>query len=168
MPFIKKITHHFEEFIACICLSLVAISVFTQVITRYIFEIGLHWTEPMASVSMVWLVYMGACLCIRERYHIRIVIVAQILPTAMGRFAIIVSDILWLLFSAFMFKISWEYLMVMWQFPEINSSLGYNEFYPQTILVIGYGLMIVRLLQTYILWYKDGAIGLPGMLEGEE
>ena len=168
MPLVKKIIHHFEEYIACICLSAVAISVFTQVIARYIFKVGLHWTEPVASVSMVWLVYMGASLCIRERYHIRIVIVVQMLPTAIGRCVIIVSDILWFLFSALMVKVSWSYLTVMWQFPEINSSLGYNEFYPQVILVIGYSLMILRLIQTYVQWYQNGATGLPGLLEGEE
>ena len=58
----------------------------------------------------------------------------------------------------------WEYLEVLWRFPSASPSLGINQFYPQTILVIGYAMMLARLLQTYILWMRDGAQGLPGML----
>ena len=64
-----------------------------------------------------------------------------------------------------MLKVSWEYLAVFWKFPETSPSLGINQFYPQTILVIGYALMLLRLIQTYVVWWREGANGLPGMLE---
>jgi len=56
---------------------------------------------------------------------------------------------------------------VMWKFPTISPSLGINQFYPQTILFIGYSLMVIRLIETYWHWYQDGANGLPGMLDEE-
>ncbi|MBM7070363.1 TRAP transporter small permease [Actibacterium sp. 188UL27-1] len=155
---------HFEEAICCIALSIIAVAVMSQVLARYVFEIALHWTEETAAICMVWAVYMGASLCVRERFHIRILVAVQALPMRVGRYAIYMADLAWAAFSVLMIRVSWEYLSVLWSFPSRSPSLGINEFYPQTILVIGYGLMLARLLQTYVRWYRDGAKGLPGML----
>jgi len=116
-------------------------------------------------MCMVWAVYMGASLCVRERFHIRIMVAVQALPTRFGKYVIFIADIAWAFFCLFMLRVSWDYLVVFWQFPETSPSLGINQFYPQTILVIGYALMLVRLVQTYFVWWTDGANGLPGMLE---
>ena len=164
MTMLRWLERHFEELICCTCLVIIAVAVFSQVVARYIFEVALHWTEETASMAMVWAVYMGAALCVRERFHIRIVVAVQALPTGLGRYVIFLADTLWAAFCVFMVKVSWDYLYIFWRFPETSPSLGINQFYPQTILVLGYALMLIRLVQTYIDWYRDGAEGLPGML----
>ena len=165
-PF-RWLERHLEELICCTCLVVIAVSVFSQVVARYIFEVALHWTEEVAAISMVWAVYMGASLCVRERFHIRIIIVVQSLPTRMGRYVIFLADSLWAFFCVFMLKVSWEYLGVMWKFPSTSPSLHINQFYPQSILFIGYALMLLRLFQSYFKWYREGGEGIPGMLAEE-
>lgn len=167
MTALKWLERHCEELICCVCLAVIAISVFAQVVARYVFEVALHWTEETASMCMVWAVYMGAALCVRERFHIRIIVVVGALPVSVGRVVIFAADILWAFFCVFMLKVSWAYLAVFWRFPETSPSLGINQFYPQTILVIGYGLMLIRLIQTYFHWWREGRNGLPGMLAEE-
>lgn len=164
MKALKWLERHIEELICCTCLVIIAVAVFAQVIARYVFSVALHWTEETASMAMVWAVYTGAALCVRERFHIRIMVAVQSLPTRFGRYVIFLADALWAGFCIFMLRVSWDYLYVFWRFPETSPSLGINQFYPQTILVIGYGLMLIRLFQTYLEWYRGGAEGLPGML----
>ena len=156
---------HLEEVVCCTALVVISISVFAQVIARYLLEIALHWTEEVAAIAMVWAVYTGASLCVRERYHIRIMVFVQNLPLKFSKSIIFAADFIWIPFSLFMVKISWEYLAVMWKFPSVSPSLGINQFYPQTILVLGYTLMSIRLVETYYLWFRGGAAGLPGILE---
>ncbi len=167
MSALKWLERHFEELICCTCLSVIAVAVFAQVVARYVFQVALHWTEETAAMCMVWAVYMGASLCVRERFHIRIMVAVQALPTGFGKIVIFIADIFWAFFCLFMLRISWDYLAVFWRFPETSPSLGINQFYPQTILVIGYGLMLIRLVQTYVNWWRDGHNGLPGMLDEE-
>lgn len=164
MKALKWLERHFEELICCTCLSIIAISVFAQVVARYVFEVALHWTEEVAAISMVWAVYMGASLCVRERFHIRILVVVASLPEKFGRFLIFIADGCWAFFCLFMLWVSWDYLAVMWKFTAKSPSLGINQFYPQSILIIGYGLMLIRLIQTYTQWHRAGSIGLPGLL----
>jgi len=167
MGVLRWLDHYFEELICCTCLVVIAVSVFSQVVARYIFEVALHWTEEVAAISMVWAVYMGASLCVRERFHIRILIAVQSLPQRFGRYVIFIADFLWAFFCLFMLKVSFDYLTVMWKYTSVSPSLGINQFYPQSILFIGYSLMLFRLAQYYIKWYREGADGLPGMLEEE-
>lgn len=162
---LRWIARHFEELICCTALVIIAVSVFAQVMARYVFELALHWTEEVAAMSMVWAVYMGASLCVRERFHIRILVAVHALPGRLSRYIIFLADLTWALFCVFMLRISWDYLIVMAKFPTISPSLGINQFYPQTILFIGYGLMLIRLIETYWTWYREGAEGLPGMLD---
>lgn len=164
MKALKWLERYFEELICCTCLVIIAVAVFAQVVARYIFEVALHWTEETASMAMVWAVYMGASLCVRERFHIRIMVAVHALPPRLGRYVIFLADGLWALFCVFMVRVSIDYLYIFWRFPETSPSLGINQFYPQTILVIGYALMLLRLIQTYVDWYRNGAEGLPGML----
>lgn len=154
---------HFEEMLSCFALSVVAVCVFLQVIMRYGFNSALQWTEEIAAIGMVWAVYMGAALCVRERFHIRIMAGVMLLPRLGAKAVVILADLIWLGFSVFMLQVSADYLSVLWNFTSTTPRLGIDEFYPQTVVFIGYALMIVRLLQIYVIWFRGGFRGIPGM-----
>ncbi len=162
---IRWLERHLEELVCCSCLVVIAFCVFSQVVARYVFSTALHWTEEVAAMSVVWAVYMGAALCVKERFHIRILVGVKSLPERFGKIVIITADLLWAAFCIFMVSVSWDYLAVFWKFTSRSPSLGINQFYPQTILVIGYSLMLIRLIQFYVQWIRTGRHGLPGMLE---
>lgn len=159
----RQVERHFEEAICCFALSLVAVCVFLQVIMRYLFNTALHWSEEVAAFGMVWAVYMGAALCIRERFHIRIMAGVMTLPKPIAKAVILIADALCSLYCAFMIVVSVEYLGVLARFTSRTPSLGIDEFYPQSILVIGYVLILARLIQIYVIWIRNGAHGMPGM-----
>ena len=165
MVVLRWLERHFEELICCTCLVIISAAVISQVAARYIFDVALHLTEETAAIAMVCAVYMGASLCVRERFHIRIMVAVQSLPPRFGTYIVFVADFFWELFCLFMVKVSYDYLYIFWRFPETSPSLGINQFYPQTILIIGYTMMLLRLIQTYTLWVRDGKIGLPGELD---
>lgn len=162
---LRWIAHHFEEVVCCTCLVLIACCVFAQVVARYVFDVALRWSEEVAAMSMVWAVYMGASLCVRERFHIRIMVAVRALPPRLARYVIFAADLAWAGFCVLMVRVGVEYLAVYWRFPSYSPSLGIDQFWPQSIVVIGYALMLVRLAQLYVGWWRDGAEGLPGMLE---
>lgn len=160
---IRALERHLEEAVACGCLSIVASCVFLQVIARYGFGTALQWTEEVAAIAMVWGVYMGASLCVRERFHIRIMAGVVALPTILGCAITVVADVIWLAFNLFMIRVGLDYLAVLWEHPAIMPALRINQLYPHSIVVIGYTLMTLRLVQLYYRWLRDGARGIPGL-----
>lgn len=164
---LRWLDRHFEELICCSCLVVISVCVVAQVVARYVFSSALHWTEEVAAIAMVWAVYMGAALCVRERFHIRILFGVKALPTGLGRIVIFAADLFWAFFCLLMIKVSWDFLAVGWKYTSLSPSLGIDQFYPQTVLLFGYALMLARLIQLYVQWYRAGRHGLPGMLEEE-
>ena len=160
---IELADRHLEEAIASFCLAVVAVCVFLQVILRYGFGTALTWTEELAGFCMAWAVYMGAALGVRERFHIRILVGVMVLPRLLRLPVILIADGLWLAFNAFMLWFGFEYLGLLWTQTSISPSLGIDQFWPQSIIVIGYGLITFRLGQLYTRWWNAGHRGLPGM-----
>ncbi|WP_299968383.1 TRAP transporter small permease [uncultured Roseobacter sp.] len=154
---------HLEEVVCCLALSIVATVVFLQVIMRYVFATALQWSEEVAAMGMVWAVYMGASLCVRERFHIRIMAGIMAFPRKITLVFVLIADACAAAYCVMMLIASWAYLSVLARFTSKTPSLGIDEFYPQSILVIGYGLILARLIQVYVIWAAGGANGIPGM-----
>ena len=159
---IKLFESKFEEIFACLALVIISLCVISQVISRYVFNFGITWTEELAGFAMPWAIYMGAALGVRERFHIRILVGVKSFPMLIQYLIIFVGDFLWLAFNIFMIKYGIDYLKLMWEFPVISQTLSISNFWPETIIVIAYSLMLLRLVQIYVKWFRDGRKGLPG------
>lgn len=159
----RLLERHAEEAVCAAALCLVSICVFLQVVMRYVFHSALPWTEEVAAMGMAWAVYMGAALCVRERFHIRIMAGVLLFPRRIAKWCILLADLSAAAYCVLMLTSSYEYLTVLARYPAHTPSLGINELYPQSILLIGNGLILVRLIQVYVLWLQDGAKDIPGM-----
>ena len=159
---INFLEKRFEEIFACLALVIISLCVISQVISRYVFNFGITWTEELAGFAMPWAIYMGAALGVRERFHIRILVGVRSFPMIIQYLIIFLGDFLWLAFNIFMIKYGIDYLKIMWEFPVISQTLSISNFWPETIVVIAYSLMLLRLVQIYVKWFRDGRNGLPG------
>lgn len=160
---IRWAERHLEESVACLCLAVAACCVFLQVLARYLFGSALTWTEELSGFAMAWAVYMGAALGVRERFHIRILVGVLALPRVLRLPMVLAADLAWLAFNLLMIRFGVDYLAVLARYPQISPALGVDQVWPQSVIVIGYGLMTLRLAQVYRRWIAAGARGLPGL-----
>lgn len=58
----------------CLGVGMLAITavLFGQVAFRYVFGAPLIWSEELARVLLVWLVFLGAAVCVKRRGHFRV------------------------------------------------------------------------------------------------
>lgn len=153
---------NFEEVLACLALAVISLCVIAQVISRYVFNFGLTWTEELAGFAMPWAIYMGAALGVRERFHIRILVGVRQLPRSLQYAFIFLGDLLWTGFNIFMIRYGIEYLQVLWERPSMSPTLSISRFWPESIVVIAYVLMLLRLVQIYWNWMQTDRSELPG------
>ncbi len=158
----RYLERHFEETIASACLALIAVCVFLQVVLRYGFGTALTWTEELAGMCMAWAVYMGAALGVRERFHIRILVGVFALPKVLQLPLVLLADACWMLFNLLMVWFGLEYVELLWTRTSISPAMGIDQFWPQSIIVIGYALITVRLIQIYVNWWRGGRKDIPG------
>ena len=98
----KKINKNFEEVLCTFFLSVVFISVITQVILRFGFSSAAVWAEETAVYGLIFATYLGASLGIKRREHVRITFIVLSFPKKLKIVSIVLADILWLGFLALM------------------------------------------------------------------
>ncbi|WP_302645940.1 TRAP transporter small permease [uncultured Dysosmobacter sp.] len=73
------------EWFAIICMVVLTVIVFTDVILRYIFKQGFPWTQEVATLMLVWFSLIGMAIGVLERIHISIEMFTSKLPAKVIR-----------------------------------------------------------------------------------
>ena len=71
-------------FICVSSLSLMLIIIFTQVVTRYIFNYTFDWSEESARFLFVWTVFLGSALIIGEKGHMAVKLLSDKLKNTLA------------------------------------------------------------------------------------
>lgn len=156
-----------EDFLSRLLIALIAVIVFAQVISRYVFSRAITWSEELSTIAMVWAVYLGAAIAIRKRFHIRILVLVRLMSRPMAVATVIIGDILFLFFCTIMLRFGYEYLSLLWMRESLSPALGVNQIYPHSIIFIAYALIVLHSIAAYVDWWRSGFVGLPGIDEVE-
>lgn len=77
-----------------VCLSCMAIFVFSNVILRYFFNSGLTWAEEASRYLFIWLIFLGAIVASRENVHLGVDTLVQKLTVKNRRRVFVINNIL--------------------------------------------------------------------------
>lgn len=83
-------------------LAAMSLSVFGNVVLRYVFNSGLTWSEEMSRYFFVWMVFLGAIAALKDKMHLGVDIVVNALPRKLQKVTFIISNavvlyLLWLI-----------------------------------------------------------------------
>jgi len=142
------LNEHLEKLIACILLVFMVIILTIQVLFRYVFFIGLDWTEETARFCFVWMIYMGASLAALQARHIRIEIHLKWLGPRLYGVLMVLSDLIWVSYNLILawlgFKLAYR---MIFELPYISPTLGWNLGYIYLVIPFGFLLMTLRVIQ---------------------
>lgn len=100
----KKINHYIDYMIASL-LGILVLVMFMQVLFRYIFNHSLSWSEELAKFIFIWVTFLGAAVCFRDRMHISIDFLVERLSVKQKTFLEFFNMLLSLIFSGIMVAI---------------------------------------------------------------
>ncbi|MDN4524233.1 TRAP transporter small permease [Fictibacillus fluitans] len=85
-----------------VSLASMALLVFGNVVLRYAFNSGITWSEEMSRFLFVWMVFFGAIAALKDKMHLGVDLVVNLLPKTLKRIVFVISNlcvlfILWLL-----------------------------------------------------------------------
>lgn len=123
-------------------LAAMSLSVFGNVVLRYVFNSGLTWSEEMSRYFFVWMVFLGAIAALKDKMHLGVDIVVNALPKGLQKAAFLISNtvVLYLL---------WLVLQGSWKMTILNmNSTGPATGMPLSYL---YGIGIVSSIWMMIL-----------------
>ena len=98
---IKYYLSHFEEYIAAILFGFTGILLAIQVFSRYVLNHSFAWTEELATLLFVPMIYCGIAAAVTNRKHVSIEIVQQFVPYKIKKALMITSQIIFLFFCIY-------------------------------------------------------------------
>lgn len=156
-----KIDRYFEEVLCTFFLCVVVGSVLMQVVLRFFFNSAAAWAEETAVYGMIFSVYLGATMAVRDRAHIRITLLVTHLPRPLQVGAIVLADALWVSFVIFMIVQTSVYTQLLFEVTYQTPGLGIEQRWVQMFMPMFFTLMCFRIGQVYWRWATDGFRELP-------
>jgi len=143
---------------AVIAISTVVVGiVIVEVGLRFLFSSSLIFTEELARYLMVWVVFLGSVIAVRDGAHIRISMLLNRLPQSWQRWATIVAEVLTLAFLAV--TVVEGIRILPKQLSQIPATFDVPLFYFYLAIPVGSLLMMIFILPRLWQGLRSGADG---------
>lgn len=121
------------------------------------------WTEETARFLFIWSTYSAIPLTIRLRNNIRVDVIYDRLTPSLQGMTWIMVDIAFLALSAVILYTSFGYLEMQLKFAQYTPALRIPYYVPYIILPLGFGLMVLRLLQDLVAQVRSSGLKLTAL-----
>ena len=122
-------------------IALLVVFLSLAVVSRYLFDVGLAWSDEAARLMFVWIVFIGFAIGVRHRAHIGVEWFVDLLPQGARRVITVIQDITLLVFSLYFF---WESIVtVRFAFMQTLPALEITSAWLYMAVVVAAVLMII-------------------------
>lgn len=149
----KKLNHllnYLEEYIAGTSLVFTSLLVFVQVFLRYVFNYSLSWSEEIARYLIIWFVFIGSSIAVREKAHATMDALTTYLPDKGKRICSLLANLVAISFCIILMWSGSTIVSSVMEFGNVTPAIGLPMFIPYLALPVGAGLMFIRFLQLLI------------------
>lgn len=151
----KWFAEHFEEVLSVILLSLMATLAFAGVITRYVFQMPIAFTEELEVNALVWLTLFGTASAFRRNKHLRMMFVQDKLSPKVRRLLGIVLNILCICLFVVLGYLGYMQLLDEMLLEITSESLDIPQWFYTLCIPVGCSLIVFRIAQSMFRELKE-------------
>lgn len=145
---------YFEEVVSVVLFSAMVILTFIQVLSRFVFNFSLGWTEEISRFIFVWLVYISAAMAAKHRRHIRVELIDQFFPRSISKWFGLISDLLWVSFALYVAYKGYDMVALIFQRGQLSPATQIPMGYVYMIVPLGFLLIAIRVIQGIIMRFR--------------
>ena len=152
--------HKLEEYSLILCLAVMGIVLFVQIIMRTFFSAPLKWAEELARYLQIWITFLGIGYGIRRGSHIGMTLLKDRLPPGLKALCGLIVDVAGFLAFIVLFRTSLQFLAhqnVVSTAMELPMQLVYLVIPVGAVIYMAYDMgMIVSDIRKILQRRKDG------------
>jgi C4-dicarboxylate transporter DctQ subunit len=151
MPgFLAALDRNAERWALLVFYVMLVVTMAVEVLRREAFSYSSIWGEEIVRYSFIYLAWIGAASAVRERAHIRIDVIMHYLGPRMKAALYMLGDIVMFAVALIALYWSFENVAVSWKFGSVSHGLRVSMVWFLLAVPIGFTLLIVRLIQSFI------------------
>ena len=147
---LKWLDENLEEMILIFLLVCMVFIMGIQILARYCFNTSLSWSEELTQYLFVWSVFLSISYCVKKRISIKIEQFLIILPPKAQIALRLVRHTLVLVFCVIMIPFCITYVAQAVESHATSAALRLPLYYIQSAPLVGFLLLIVRVIQAWI------------------
>lgn len=137
--------HHGEDMLGVVCLVSIGVAVLIQIISRYVFQAPVKWSDELSRVLLAWLTFLGASSVLRVDGHPRTAVLRDQFGSR-GRWVFdAVSTLCWVVLLAYGTYYGFVLVSNLTTIKLVTLNASWAWWY--AAFPIGTGLMLVRILE---------------------
>lgn len=144
-----------EKLVACVCVSIMAVLVFVNVIARYVFGNSLAVSDEMSTYLFVLMSFMGTDVAARRKAHLGLSIVTDhVSPRA----RLIISMVMYAISALFCLLIvifGIQMVISQYQMGQETATMQWPEWIYGSFVPVGAAFAMMAFLQTMVQMYKE-------------
>ena len=147
-----RLTHlwaYLEEILAGTFMVLMSVATVAGVIARYCFNSPLPWTEEFARYIFIWLIFLGAVVCTKQKAHIVVDSLVVLMPPRLRSAVSLAVDTLVMVLLLLLIYYGW---LVTASATQPTSTLQVPQSAVYAALPVSAGLIFLHTLKT--VWRK--------------
>jgi TRAP-type C4-dicarboxylate transport system permease small subunit len=146
--------------ITILLLIVLLLVVGAQILTRYVLNYSLFWSEELARYLFIYLVFIGSAIVLRRNGHIQVSVFVERLPFGVRRGLAIVSDLLLLSFTVIVLIHGVRLAAMVWTVPTAAMLIPWTLVYLG--IVLGMAAMVLAVLGSLLSQFLDRSpLGVP-------
>lgn len=150
MHILRNIDQNAERWLLLVFYVMLVATMAIEVLRREIFSYSSIWGEEIVRYSFIYLAWVGASAAVKERAHIRIDVIMHYLSPRLKALLYIFGDLV--MFAVALVALYWslETVHVSTKFGSVTAGLRISQAWFLMAVPLGFGLMIWRLIQSFL------------------
>ena len=141
-----QLLHRIQEMFCTYGLLFVTAILFLNVVLRYVFRSGLHWSDEVIRYVMIWISFIGITFGIRQDKLMAVDLVLNYVGPGWERFIRLVNNLLGLLFSVLILYYGIIAVSAMAKSTQVSPALEAPMYIFYAVIPLSGALMILEFI----------------------
>ena len=139
-----NIINNLDLYIGCTVLTIMVLTMFSQVFARYVLGTSIVWSEALSRYAILWMTFVGLGYGVRKRSHLEMTLFYNMCPPIVRKMLQILINLI--VIAAYCYIMPETFKFVMGQRKIIVTGMGVPFSYIYAILPPALIVMILRVV----------------------
>lgn len=144
-----------EKAVSCVCVTIMAILVFANVIARYVFNHSLAFSDEMSTYLFVLMSFMGTAIAARRKAHLGLSIVTDRVSPSARKVINIVMYLIAALFCLLIVIFGVQMVLSQYRLGQETAAMQWPEWIYGSFVPIGAAFSMIAFLESAAAMAKE-------------
>jgi len=139
-----------EDSLCALALGSVSLIIFGQVVSRYFFNYTPDWSEELSRYLIVWTIFIGTAIGVRNNIHIGVDALLRLLPHSFKLTMEVALNVIGIVVSAVLIWLSILFIQDTLEYGQVSPSMQISMAIPYMAMPVGLAFAVIHFIHDIV------------------